>query len=87
MLIGVGLVIFGLTFGLLELENQRLRKELAQAQYNVNLHRADVFGKAQVEDAQSNDPAVTIQMENKSWAQECAAKNGWPIEHAEETTD
>jgi hypothetical protein len=87
MLIGVGLVIFGLTFGLLELENQRLRKELAQAQYDVTLHRADVFGKAQVEDAQPNDPAVTIQMENESWAQECAAKNGWPIEHAEETTD
>jgi hypothetical protein len=87
ILIGVGLVIFGLTFGRLELENQRLRTELEQAHYDSQMHRADVFGKAQIEDAQPNNAAATLRMENESWAQECANKNGWLIEHAEDNSN
>jgi hypothetical protein len=80
MLIGMALLIFAISFGLLQLKNHQLRSSLKELNYDFQLHRAEVFAKMQKDDPQADDVAVTALLQNEDWAQECGDHYGWVCE-------
>lgn len=83
ILMGVALILYGIFFGLTELINQQIRRELGQSGRKASLRRAAVFAKMQMEDPQPQDVAVTTTLQNDAWAEECAAAYGWAFESIE----
>jgi hypothetical protein len=80
MLLGAALVIIALISGLTELNNRRLRSILNEKKYDFRLKRAVVIERNQIEDPQGKETALTILMDNDSWAEECADHYGWVFE-------
>jgi hypothetical protein len=83
MQIGLALLIYAITFGAVELKNQKLRQNLVDRQYDAHFHRAEVFAKMQLEDPRPDDVAVIATLENDGWADECADHYGWLCEKLE----
>lgn len=79
-LIGLSSVLFAIVFGLTHIKNQNIKKRLASANFNVKLHRAIAYEAIQGEDAQPDNPAVFVTLENNAWAKDCADIYGWNFE-------
>jgi hypothetical protein len=77
ILVVIAMAIYGITFGLTELKNRKLRKQLKESGYNTSLRRAEVFAVKQQEDPEPDDVAVTIALNNDAWAKECAHSYRW----------
>lgn len=58
-------------------ENSKIKAQLHKNGYDMKLHRAAVTAKMQYARPAANDPAIVLQLENDSWASECAEKFGW----------
>lgn len=76
-LIGIAVFIYGFTFGLVEVKNRQLKRSLLADNYDLSLHRATAEAALQAEPPNPEDIAVTIKLENDSWAGECASNYGW----------
>jgi hypothetical protein len=57
--------------------NRKIRTQLQKNGYDIKLHRAAVTAKMQYEQPAAGDTAIVLQLENDSWAFECAEKFGW----------
>jgi membrane protein implicated in regulation of membrane protease activity len=58
-------------------ENNKIKAQLQKNGYDLKLHRADVTAKMQYERQAAGDTAIVMQLENDSWAADCAEKFGW----------
>jgi hypothetical protein len=77
ILVLIAMIIYGITFGLTELLNRKLRNQLKESGYDASLRRAEVFAVKQQEDPEPDDVAVTVALNNDTWARECAHFYRW----------
>lgn len=75
--IGASLLVFAATFGSTALKNRNLKNSLALMGYNFKLHRALSFGAIRSEETPDDTAAVSVVLENDTWAGECATNRGW----------
>ena len=77
ILVLIAMIIYAITFGLMELKNRHLLGQLREKKFDFSLKRAEVFAVRQMEDPEPDDVAVTVAVRNDAWAYECAGQYDW----------
>jgi hypothetical protein len=85
-LITIAAALYALTFGAVALKNRQLKQQLLADKYDLKLHRAAVEATMQAETPEPDDVAVTVGLENDSWAPDCAQKFGFKVQNKDTQT-
>lgn len=80
ILIAAAMLLFGLTYGWMEIKNKEIRGRLKEQNYDFSLRRAYAYARMQVEDPEPDEAALIIALQNDDWAKECATHYAWKIE-------